>query len=746
MMERKANDRAARAIIVALGGASALAICAAAPALAQDAPVARGGLDEVTVSAQRREENQQDVPISVATTPADRLAAFLAGAEDIRALSTRVPGLYAESSNGRVAPRFYIRGLGNTDFDLAASQPVSVIMDDVVMENVILKSFPLFDVAQVEVLRGPQGTLFGRNTPAGIVKIDTAKPSDEFGGYLSASVGTFFTTRAEGAVGGPLGENVSFRASALYQHRDNWIDNAYLGGADDVLGGFDEYAGRLQVLFSHDALEVLLSGHGRDIEGTSELFRANIIGPGNNDLNANFKRDTVWYDGGGGNNPQEYQNLGGSARIAYDFGGATLSSVTGYETANGSSRGDIDGGAFYPTGSYPGFIPFPSDTTDGLDNLSQFTQEIRLASNGEAALDWQIGAFYFDSAFEISTIGVGFPPLTTVRHENQSWAAFGQASYDLTEFFNVAAGIRYTEDDKDFSALVLPPGVTVNPTSVGDEKVSWDIAATLKASDSVNIYARVARGFRAPTIQGRDVAFAAFSGAVDPQSVATSETIQSYEAGFKSEFADNRARLNASVFYYDANDLQFSAIGGASNSNRLINADGEAWGFEADGEFLVNDNFLLTGGVSYNNTEITEPGLLVAPCGGGCTVTDPVNGLGLASITGNPFPQAPDWTWNVTARWALPVGEGNEFYVFTDWAGQGRTNFFLYESAEFYSSGNVEGGVKAGYSMNDGKVDLAIFARNILDAENIKGGIDFNNLTGFVNEPRVIGVSASLNF
>jgi outer membrane receptor protein involved in Fe transport len=740
MILRTSNHRrAARAFCVALGGVSALAL---APAMAQDA---QSGLDEVTVTAQRRAENQQDVPVSVSTVPSARLDAYLDGAEDIRALATRVPGLYAESSNGRVAPRFYIRGLGNTDFDLAASQPVSVIMDDVVKENVILKSFPLFDVAQVEVLRGPQGTLFGRNTPAGIVKIDTAKPGDEFGGFLSASVGTYFTTRAEGAVGGPVGENISMRASALYQRRNDWIDNAYLAGADDVMGGFEEIAGRLQVLFTSGALEVHLSGHGRDIEGTSELFRANILGPGDNELNANFDRDTVWYDGGG-NNVQQYQNLGGSARIAYDLGGATLSSITGYETANGTSRGDIDGGAFYPTGSFPGFIPFPSDTTDGLDNLSQLTQEIRVASNGDAALDWQLGFFYFDSDFQISTVGVGFPPLTTVRHDNQSWAAFGQLSYDFTDAFNITGGIRYTEDDKDFRALVLPPLVTVNPTSVGDERVSWDVAATLKASDSVNIYARVARGFRAPTIQGRDVAFAAFSGAVDPQSVATSETIQSYEAGFKSQFAGNRARLNASVFYYDANDLQFSAIGGASNSNRLINADGEAWGFEADGEFLLSDNFLMTGGVSYNNTEITEPGLLVAPCGGGCTVTDTVNGLGLALITGNPFPQAPEWTWNVTARWAMPTGNGNEFYVFTDWAGQGKTNFFLYESAEFNSSGNVEGGVKLGYAMRDGAVDFAIFARNILDAENVKGGIDFNNLTGFVNEPRIVGVSASLNF
>ncbi len=136
-------------------------------ALAQESA---GTLQEIVVTAQRHEQNVQDVPISVSAISGERLASMFEGGDDIRALATRVPSLYAESSNGRLAPRFYIRGLGNTDFDLAASQPVSIIVDDVVLENVVLKSFPLFDIERVEVLRGPQGTLFGRNTPAGIVK------------------------------------------------------------------------------------------------------------------------------------------------------------------------------------------------------------------------------------------------------------------------------------------------------------------------------------------------------------------------------------------------------------------------------------------------------------------------------------------------------------------------------------------------------------------------------------------------
>ena len=140
---------------------------------------ADAGLDQVVITAQRREENLQEVPIAVSVLRDEILANALEGSADIRSLALRAPGLYAESSNGRVAPRFYIRGLGNVDFDLAASQPVSILFDEVVQENVVLKSFPLFDIAQVEVLRGPQGTLFGRNTPAGAVKFTSAKPTHD---------------------------------------------------------------------------------------------------------------------------------------------------------------------------------------------------------------------------------------------------------------------------------------------------------------------------------------------------------------------------------------------------------------------------------------------------------------------------------------------------------------------------------------------------------------------------------------
>lgn len=716
----------------------------AQPALAQEDPASATDSDNqlgtVTVTANRREENLQEVALSAATLESERVQSIFDAGGDTTALAARVPGLFVESSNGRVAPRFYIRGLGNTDFDLAASQPVSVVMDEVVLENVTLKSFPIFDVERIEVLRGPQGTLFGRNTPAGIVKIDTVRPTGSFDARGSVSVGSYGSVAMDGGIGGPIADGVSGRLSVLLQRRGDFIDNGFTG-EKDAYGGYTDFGARAQLLFEpSDRFSILALGQYRKLDGQSTLFRANILGPGNNELNTNYDRDTVFYDAGGGN-PADYKAWGGSLQARYDFGGATLTSITAHYESEGSSRGDIDGGfgaVFLPVMG-PGFIPFPSDTQDSID-LRQTTQEIRLASPGGGRFTWQVGGYYFDSNFTVLTEGFTFPPPVTVRHSNESWAAFGQVGVEVTPGVRLTAGLRYTEDDKDFEVVA---GAPPNDRSVGDERLSWDIAGIAEVAPNIRLYARVASGFRAPTIQGRDVAF--FS----PPSVATSEKIMSFEVGFKTELARRRLRLNGAVFHYRVDDPQFTAVGGAGNLVQLVNAnEGRAWGFELESQFRASENLLLTGGVSYNDTEINDSALAVGICAQ-CTVTDPIvviNGTNRALVDGNPFPNAPNWIFDVTARWSMPVSNSGEIFVFTDWAYQGRTNFFLYESREFVTDGQIEGGLRIGYAMLDGRWEAAIFARNITDEDNVKGGIDFNNNTGFVNEPRTIGISGRFNF
>lgn len=728
----------------ALTSALALATIVAFPGMVQTAVAQdRSILEEITVTAQRREENLQEVPISVSAMQSERLATLIDAGEDIRALANRIPSLYAESSNGRLAPRFYLRGLGNTDFDLAASQSVSIIVDEIVQENVILKSFPLFDIERVEVLRGPQGTLFGRNTPAGIVKFDSRKPTAETNGFVNVTIGSLGTANLEAAVGGSLNgaQTLMGRIALLSQNRDDWIDNGFTG-QDNAMGGWNESAYRAQLLWTpSDELSALFNVHGRQLKnGTASIFQANIIGPGNNSLNNNFARDVVLFDEGN-NNPQSADGMGFSLKVDYDFGNElTFTSISSHEEIKNSSWGDIDGGfgaSFLPIMG-PGFIPFPSQTRDGLTDLEQITQEFRLASNASDTVFWQAGYFYFKSDFNVFTEPF-FVPGTSVRHKNDAWAVFGQVAVDLSDSTTLTAGVRYTDDEKD---MLTDGGPNPQPpVNVGDEQVSWDLSLMHALNDSVSVYARVANGFRAPSIQGRNIAF--FDP--NPFSVARSETILSTEVGLKAELND-RIRINGAVYYYTIDDQQVSAIGGNTNSNVLKNADkGTGVGFDVDAEFIISENWIATFGGSYNDTEIDDANLVTAFCAQ-CTVLDPLDINGFAILDGNPFPQAPEYQFNVTLRYSQPVGADNEIYWLADYAAQGDANFLLYESAEFRSGDQFEAGLRAGYIANNGQWELAAFARNITDEENLKGGIDFNNNTGYVNEPRVFGVNFRMNF
>ena len=741
-------------------GLLALALAVPPAAQAQDAVT----LDALEVTAQRKVENIQDVPISISALSGEKLSVFASGAGDVRFLSGRVPSLNIESSFGRAFPRFYIRGLGNTDFDLNASQPVSLVYDDVVQENPILKGFPVFDLDRIEVLRGPQGTLFGRNSPAGVVKFESVRPSREASGYARIALGNEGLWNVEGAYGGPLTDRWSVRVSALYQRRDDWVGNTHPGAANDGLEGFDESAARVQFLYEGEDFEALFKLHGRHLNGTARVFRANIIQPGSNDFVPGFDRDRVSLDGV---NFSDLDSRGGSVRLRWDLGDYNLYSITGYETVETLNRGDIDGGygaAFLPpelTG--PGLIPFASESADGLPEHRQVTQEFRIESDTGNRFEWQAGLFWFDEdltvdSFNYDSLGPGNPRAgrAVQQQRNKAWAVFASGEYDATDRLTLRGGLRYTHDEKAFSATVIeaaPFGAPVGGpyrVDVDESNVSWDLSAVYAASDAVNVYARVATGFRAPSIQGR-LLFADPAAPNGGVTTAGSEEAISFEAGIKADLWDRRARLGLNVFHYEVDDQQIIAVGGAANIATLLNADRTTGqGLELDLEAWVTDSLLVTLGSSYNDTEINDPTLSVAGCAQ-CTITDPpvlhADGqpTGRYYIDGNPLPQSPKWVHNLTARWGVPVGQG-EFFVFTDWAYRSEVNFFLYESPEFTGKSSLEGGLRLGYNWADGNREVAVFGRNITDQTRIVGGIDFNNLTGFLNEPRTVGVEFTARF
>ena len=743
--------------LLALAIAAALPMGASAQTTGQDADTGTPSattLDAVQVTAQRRVENVQDVPMAITAISGEKLDVLTSGGEDIRLLSGRLPSLNIESSFGRAFPRFYVRGLGNTDFDLNASQPVSLVYDDVVQENPILKGFPMFDMAQVEMARGPQGTLFGRNSPAGVIKFDSARPEDTFGGYGRLSYGRFNTINAEGAVTGPVADGVSARVSALHQRRDDYVDNVNNGDGED-LEGYRESAVRAQLLFQpSETFEALANVHARTLDGTARLFRASIIEAGSNHLEPAHRREFVSTDG---RNEQELDQVGGNLRMRWDFDRTSLYSISGYESVEAYSRGDIDGGSVYTfPPDEPGEALFPAESADGLPDHRQLSQELRLVSNEWGRFDWQVGAFWFDESIDVDSFSYdGFGGAqngyATQRQDNTAWAVYASGDLEVTDALTLRGGLRYTDDEKTFTAerVTGPFGPPIAPITVrpSDDDISWDLSAVYAVSEATNVYTRVAKGFRAPSVQGRLMFADATLPADELVTVADTEEVLSVEAGVKTQLWDNRLRLGFALYHYTVDDQQLTAVGGDANVARLVNADRTVGqGAELDLEAWLTDGLLVTLGASYNDTEIQDSDLSVFQCAV-CTVTDPADPArpGAVLIDGNALPQAPRHVYNMTARYGLPLGDG-EAFVFTDWAYRSEVNFFLYESVEFTGRSLLEGGLRVGYLWQDGDREVAVFGRNITGTERVVGAIDFNNLTGFLNEPRTWGVQFSARF
>ena len=735
-----------------------LAMAADAPA---DASADADSLAEVVVTATHRAENEKDVPVSLSVLSGDSLQTLGDAGDDIKQLAFRAPSLNIESSNGRAFPRFYIRGYGNTDFHDFASQPVGLYYDDIVQENAALKGFPIFDQQDVEVLRGPQGTLFGRNSPAGVVKLESARP--ELGvtsGFFSMSDGTFNSAVLQGVVNLPLSDVVAMRVSTQVQHRDDWVNDSI---NDTRLGGYNDFAGRVQILFKpSDEFSALVNFHGRSLDGSSTLFRANIITPGSNKLIPGFDPGEIYTDGP---NSSSLGTVGANLHLTLTLPGITLQSITGYESVQKYiAEGDIDGG--YGPGNVfcqpnctgatgPGSVPFPVETSAGLAHHNQWTQEFRALTNGNGPLQAQVGAFFFFENVTAVDDDYCTPGSTTNNCPNQQlWtlqdstasnqkndaeAIFGNVDYNVTDAFKATAGVRLTQDHKVFTTLysdaVPPPTAPLNGSATATN-VSWDVSGNYTITRDISAYARVATGFRAPSF-GEPAAGL-------PIQVARSEKNISYETGIKADLFDRKARVSWDVYYYDVKGQQLTAVGGASNVAILLNAQ-KTVGKGSELEFEYHPVSYLTFNLSgsYNGTRIEDPELGVAPCFS-CTVTNPVKN-GYAMINGNPLPQAAKWVGDIGARVEQPVA-GGSVYAYTDISTRSKMNALLYSSDEFTLAPLTLIGLRLGYTWADGKYDVAALCRNCANQIRTIGAIDFDNLTGYINDPRVFAAEFRAKF
>jgi len=760
----------ALALIAAFPVSSALAQ-SAEPAAPEAKKSGATQLEAVIVTASRRSENIKEVPQSVSTINAEALDTLNASGQDVRVLSGRLPSLNIESDYGRTFPRFYIRGIGNIDFDMNSSQPVGLVYDDIVQENIALKGFPVFDVDQVEMLRGPQGTLFGRNSPAGVIKFDSVKPNKRREGYANIGFGRWNAVNVETAVNIPMSDDWQFRVAGLLQRQSNRVHNPIAGGTSDF-EGFNDKAVRLQAAYKNGGFYGLFKLQARDYKGTATSFRANILKKGTNDLVDGFDYGSMPTDA---YNSQTLTSSEVSARLRWEFDGVTLHSITGYDRAKFYSRADVDGGygaVFLPNSivggktnpavmgpNYPGqdaFIPFDAQTADGIPYLRQITQEFRLQSNTADRTQWIVGMYYFNEKLQVDSFNFdSFSPGDpqngyAVQHQQaKSWAAFGNMNYAVTPDFKVRGGLRYTDDKKDWDgARTQTPfgGNNVGPLTTHPKTTnwSWDLGANYTVDKATSVFARVATGYRAPSIQGR-VLFG------DNFSVAKEEKVLSVEGGFKADLLNNTARVSGTIFKYRIKDMQMTASSGAVNQNILLNvAKAEGQGFELDAQAILARDWRTTLGFSYNDTKIRDANLFTQTCGAPCTLIDPIKpGTNpadkIVSLNGNPLPRAPKVVWNWTLKYTTEFANG-ELYVLTDWAYKDKYNMYPYEAKEYTAKSVLEGGLRVGYGWANGKYELAAYARNITDRQVAVSAITFNNLTGIVNEPRSFGVQFKASF
>lgn len=707
--------------------------------------------ETITVTARREEQLASDVPLSLSVLQGEKLNELRSSGMDVRFMTNRAPSLQAASSFGRMYPYFFIRGLGNTDFDMNASQPVSVIHDGIVLENPWLKGQPIYDVQRIEVLRGPQGTLFGRNTPAGIVKVETARPTWQREGYGHITYGRFGSVNVESAVSGPLiADTLAARISLSLQHRDDWIDNTHTI-EEDVLGGHRDMSGRVQLLWTPTKnLSTRFKYHQRDLDAYARAFHANALVRGQAQLRPGFRRDHVAHDG---KNSQDLSNQGFSAELLYEGENFKLISLTGWEQLDGFTQGDVDGG-FGSVGNPPsgpnGQIPFTSETADRMSDLRQLSQEFRLEYKVSQDFRWQTGIFYFDEKLEMD--GFSYNTLSaSVQnghiHQEQStkaWGVFAATTWQMTDKLESSTGIRISKDNKDYTTerLQSPIG-PIGPIDkeLTDSVPSWDLGLRYRIKPGMQSYVRVASSFRAPSVQGR-LLFG------DTVTVADTEKIVSLESGLKLRLWEQRLHLDVSAYKFWMKDQQLTAGSGTSNINRLINADRTVGhGLEVEGTLAFDYGLTLDFGVSYNRTKLDDPGLFIQPCGSNCTVLDsPGEVSGTVSIDGNSLPQVPEWMANFNLSYTYNLANGSALALSTDWAYRSRINFFLYESEEFRDDRLVEAGVQLAWYSPQGSWKVAAFGRNIFDDLSPTGGLDFNTLAAYVNEPPFWGLSVSRSF
>jgi len=745
-LRRHELARAAAYLLTLASGASAWAAEGGATVANEE----RAVLGVVTVTAQKREENVQDIPSSV--TAIGGTAIQDTELRTTKDLAREIPGATSWNAESRARPRFFLRGIGSNEATNNAVQPIGIYSDEVYLLNSLFLGDPLFDLDRVEVLRGPQGTLWGKNTTGGAYHFVSKKPSfSSSGGYGKLGIGDHGQRLIEGAYGGPVQDDVlAQRFSFHYESRDGWARNSLSG---KQVGELTDIAARYQLAAQITPnLRANLKFHVRNFDGT-ETPTFPVTRPGvpsfgyTSPYIVSGDRETV--DLNGGEPAVKVRHSGVTGTINWDIGSLSLSSITAFDSGRRESLpADSD------------FSPVEISRSYGDNKTRQFSQELRLASPRSDALNWIVGAYFFKDTNDsysaaATTLPVSTNPAltyTSYRQKTDSKAVFGSVTYNASDRLAITGGLRYTTEKVgiDLNAqgsvatvngsvpfgsnnwwLISQAGQALKTVVTQNENNTWnnvgyDLTPQYWLSENQLVFLRASSGYRSGNYAG--------SSLNAPPAIVQPEKLLAYEAGYKSEWLNHRLIFNASAYYYDYKDMQLTV-------NRVINGQfvsvlanagkGEVKGIEFEGRALLTKDLTLRGNLSSLHTKFKE-------------LT-----TGTTSYAGYNFARVPNVTGLIGLDWRVPVGSGS-LRLSSDWSYQSKTNFNVTNNTDPYALQESFwlGTARASYSFAGNKTVLSAFVNNVADKNYKIQAMLYSNsrYNTRLGDPRSFGVTLTTRF
>jgi iron complex outermembrane receptor protein len=693
-----------------LFGAVSLAIGCVATAHAQTAPT----LEEVVVTAQKRTQSLQDVPIAITALGSEDLERL--NAATLADIQYSTPNLTI-SPNARSNLRVGLRGVSDFSRNPGYDNRVSVYVDGIFVGRSAASNQATLDLERVEVLRGPQGTLFGKNTVAGAISLTSKKADDELRGFVMGKLGNYGYTSVTGMLNGALSDRLFAKVMVNDTQRDGHVDNLFDGSE---LNGLDDQSLRLQLRWQGDATDVNFAldqdkrgapFHGREAandRAAPEIYEVAFNAPSLQDIDLLGLSLTV---------DRELDN------------GMTLSSLTGYRETEFQNSADED------------YSPLDVSTSALNETSDHFTQEFRLISAPNERFDYVAGLFYFEQSNQATSSATGgafFPrPFTGVSVpasvDVTSWAAYVHGNYRISEKLELTGGLRYTWEEKEVDFVITDTTGLFSNGSYRDDRDAEDLSPKIGlnyfASDSTMLYANYARGFKSG---GWNVDFIS----TFEQIAFDDELVDSYEIGMKTDFWDGRGRFNTAVFiaqYSDFQVFQFVPLANGGTISTITNA-GEVTtqGIEVDLNIAVTDAITLWA--TYGYTDATFDSF---KDGGGPGV----------DYDGNSLPDAPENTFSVGVEGRFPAAAG-ELVISFDY--NYRDSFFTNPNnadATAVDAYEILNG-RLGYEAQNGRWNAFLWARNLADSDDaIYASRAFLGINREVYlEPRMYGLTLQYNF